>query len=68
MLIKLCFFWFKRVVKKDKKFKDTQCIHYHHYDNENDLLRGAGEGLGPSRGQIYIDPAAYVYAAYDEIK
>ena len=52
---------------KDKKFKDTQCIHYHHYDNENGPLRGAGKGLGPSRGQIYIDPAAYVYAAYDEI-
>ena len=50
------------------KLKDTQCVHYYHYDNENGPLRGAGKGLGPSRGQIYIDPAAYVYAAYDEIK
>lgn len=50
------------------KFKDTQGVHYHHYDNENDPLRGAGEGPGPSRGQIIIDPAAHDYAAYDEIK
>ena len=44
------------------------CFFFHHYDNENDPLRGAGEGLGPSRGQIIIDPTAYDYAAYDEIK
>ena len=31
-------------------------------------MRGAGEGPGPSRGQIIIDPAAHDYAAYDEIK
>ncbi|XP_078338235.1 uncharacterized protein LOC144626868 [Crassostrea virginica] len=50
------------------KFKDNQSVHNHYYDNENDPLRGAGEGPGPSRGQIITDPAAHNYAAYGEIK
>ena len=64
-------FFVQRGFKKGKndnqksKFKDTQGVHYHHYDNENDPLRGAGEGPGPSRGQIIIDPAAYDFAAYN---
>ena len=71
---KIVHFFVQRGFKKGKndnqksKFKDTQGVHYHHYDNENDPLRGAGEGPGPSRGQIIIDPAAHDYAAYDEIK
>ena len=68
------FFHVQRGFKKGKndtqksKFKDTQGVHYHRYDNENKPLRGAGEGPGPSRGKIIINPAAYDYAAYDEIK
>ena len=67
-------FLVQRGFRKDKndtqksKIKDTQCVHCHHFDNENDPLRSKGEGPGPSRGQIIIDPAAYVYAAYDEIQ
>ena len=67
------FCFVQRGSKKEKndtqksKFKDTQGVYYHHYDNENDPLRGAGEGQRPSRGQIIIEPAAYDYAAYDEI-
>ena len=71
---KLLLFFVQRGFKKGKddthksKFKDTQGVHYHRYDNENKPLRGAGEGPGPSRGQITIDPTAYDYAAYDKIK
>ena len=63
------FCFVQRGSKKEKndtqksKFKDTQGVYYHHYDNENDQLRGAGEGQRPSRGQIIIEPAAYDYAA-----